>query len=119
MIALDPSSSLPPYEQIRRQFIDHVTRGELHPGDRIPTVRRLARDLQISPNTVARAYRELERTGAIETRGRGGSFITGDEVRRKAREAAAAYLSLAAALGLTPHEALALVRHLVDHPVRS
>jgi len=118
MITLDPTSGTPPYEQIRQQITGHVESGELQPGDRLPTVRRLAQDLLIAANTVARAYRELEHTGVIETRGRAGSFITGSEVERKAKEAAAAYLSHTHALGLTPHEALTLVRHLVDHPIR-
>ena len=119
MITLDATSATPPYEQIRAQITDHVERGELQPGDRLPTVRRLAEDLGVAANTVARAYRELEHSGVIETRGRAGSFVTGDEVERKAREAAAAYLAQTRALGLTATEALALVRQLHDHPIRS
>ena len=54
----------------------------------------------LAPNTVARAYRELERAGVIETRGRAGSFVTGDQVAGRAKAAAAAYLAETAALGL-------------------
>ena len=118
MISLDTSSGTPPYEQIRSQVAEQVQSGELEPGDRLPTVRRLAEDLGIAPNTVARAYRELERVGVIETRGRAGSFITGDQVERKAKEAAAAYLAQTKALGLSTADALALVQHLHDHPIR-
>jgi DNA-binding transcriptional regulator YhcF (GntR family) len=118
MITLDPISATPPYEQIRAQIAAHVESGELQPGDRLPTVRRLAEDLGVAPNTVARAYRELEQAGVIETRGRGGSFVTGDQVDRKAKEAAAAYLAQTKALGLSAKEALALVRHQLDHPIR-
>jgi DNA-binding transcriptional regulator YhcF (GntR family) len=119
VITVDPAGSTPPYEQIRSQVADDVERGELQPGDRLPTVRRLAEDLGVAANTVARAYRELEQAGVIETRGRGGSFVTGDQIQRKAKEAATAYLAQARALGLSPKEALALVRHQVEHPIRS
>lgn len=119
MITLDAFSATPPYEQVRAQIAADVAAGDLRPGDRLPTVRRLAEDLQVAANTVARAYRELEQAGVIETRGRAGSFVTGDRVQREAKEAAAAYLARTAALGLSSAEALALVQHLHDHPVRS
>ena len=108
-IVVDPGSSVPPYDQVRRQVTDLVGSGDLSPGDRLPPVRRLAEELGLAVNTVARAYRELEAAGVIETRGRAGSFVTGDEVERSAKEAAAAYAARARALGLAPDEALALV----------
>ena len=116
MIDLDSTSATPPYEQIRSQLAEHVASGALQPGDRLPTVRRLAEDLGVAVNTVARAYRELEQSGVIETRGRGGSFVTGDQVERKAKAAAAAYLAETRALGLNAAEALALVRNLGERP---
>lgn len=119
MIVYDDLSPDPPYEQIRSQIAEDVLSGELQPGDRLPTVRSLASDLGLATNTVARAYRELEQAGVIETRGRAGSFVTGEGVERRAKEAAAAYLSRTADLGLDGAEAVALVQHLVDHPVRS
>lgn len=116
MIDLDPTSATPPFEQIRSQLAAHVETGALQPGDRLPTVRRLAEDLGVAANTVARAYRELEQSGVIETRGRGGSFVTGDQVERKAKAAAATYLAETKALGLSATEALALVRNLCERP---
>ncbi|WP_183407068.1 GntR family transcriptional regulator [Nocardioides marmorisolisilvae] len=116
---LDDADPRPPYEQIRARIAAGVAADELEPGLRLPTVRALAEDLGVATNTVARAYRELEASGVIETRGRGGSFVTGDQVERRAREAAAAYLAQAKALGLTAAEAVALVRHLEEHPIRS
>ena len=118
-ITLDGADPRPPYEQIRVRIAAGVAADELQPGDRLPTVRRLAQDLGVAANTVARAYRELESSGVIETRGRAGSFVTGDQVERKAKEAAAAYLAQVTALGLSASEAVALVRHLEEHPVRS
>ena len=117
MIDLDSTSSIPPFEQIRSQVADHVTSGALQPGDRLPTVRRLAEELGVATNTVARAYRELEQSGVIETRGRGGSFVTGDQVTSRAKAAAVAYLAETKALGLSSAEALALVRNLDEHPL--
>ena len=119
VIDLDTTSSTPPYEQIRTQVTEQVGSGALQPGDRLPTVRRLAEDLGVATNTVARAYRELEQSGVIETRGRAGSFVTGDQVTRKAKAAAVAYLAETRALGLSAAEAMALVRNLGEHPPRS
>jgi DNA-binding transcriptional regulator YhcF (GntR family) len=119
VIDLDVTSSSPPFEQIRAQIATHVEAGALQPGDRLPTVRRLAEDLGVAPNTVARAYRELEQSGVIETRGRLGSFVTGDELTRKAKAAAVAYLAETKALGLSAAEALSLVHNLLEHPLHS
>ena len=118
MFTLDATSSTPPYEQIRAYVVDRVDRGELEAGDRLPTVRAFADELGVAANTVARAYRELEQGGVIETRGRAGSFVTGDGVQRQAREAAGAYLARAKALGLTSAQAVALVHHLHENPIR-
>ncbi|MGW0455374.1 GntR family transcriptional regulator [Gordonia sputi] len=74
-LAIDADSDRAPFEQLRLGVIDLVTRGELLVGERLPTVRALAADLDLAPNTVAKSYRELEAAGIIETRGRRGSFI--------------------------------------------
>jgi DNA-binding transcriptional regulator YhcF (GntR family) len=111
MITIDSSLSEPPYEQVKRQFVTLVESGELAPGDKLPTVRRLAADLGCAANTVARAYRELESAGVIDTRGRAGTFVSGDEVQRAARRAAHAYAVQVRTLGLDAGEALALVEH--------
>jgi DNA-binding transcriptional regulator YhcF (GntR family) len=90
MLIIDPDSGTPPYAQLRQQLIMAIRTGELPPGSKLPTVRRLAGDLGIAPNTVARTYQELEREGAIETRGRRGSFVPDarspdtDELRKAA-----------------------------------
>ena len=65
----------PPYGQIRDGVIAAIARGALLPGDRVPTVRGLATDLGLAPNTVARAYRELEAGGWLIGRGRAGTFV--------------------------------------------
>ena len=111
MIRIDSTLAEPPYDQVKRQVAALVASGELAPGDKLPTVRRLAADLSLAPNTVARAYRELETAGVLDTRGRAGTFVTGDQTSRAARQAAAEYAQRVRALGLDAEEALALVRH--------
>jgi len=111
-LLIDPVSTIPPFEQIRMQVIDAVRTGTLAPGDKLPTVRRLAEDLGLAPNTVARSYRALEQDEVIETRGRLGSFVaaTGDATHRQVQLAAAAYAERAKSLQVDPAEALAIVR---------
>lgn len=70
-------SATPPYEQIRAQVSSLIALGTLAPGTRLPTVRSLAADLGIAAGTVARAYRELEQTGLVETRRRNGTVVAG------------------------------------------
>ncbi|WP_198410470.1 GntR family transcriptional regulator [Mycetocola zhujimingii] len=109
--AIDARSTVPPFEQLRVQVIDAVRDGALVPGDKLPTVRTLAADLGIAANTVARAYRELERDDVIETRGRNGSFVSavGDPTHKQAQLAAVAYADRVKSLGIAPDEALSIV----------
>jgi len=109
VITIDTSLAEPPYDQVKRQISRLVAVGDLRPGDKLPTVRRLAADLGLAPNTVARAYRELEAAGVLDTRGRAGTFVTGDERSRAARQAAVEYAQRVRNLGLSADEALALV----------
>ena len=112
MIAIDATSATPPFEQLRAGIRSAVASGELAAGDRLPPVRTLAADLGIAPNTVARAYRELEADGFIETRGRNGSFVApqGDPTLQQAQQAARAYADRIAQLGVPAPDALALIR---------
>jgi len=109
-LVVDAGAAEPPYEQVRRQVTALVDAGELRPGDRLPPVRRLAEDLGLAANTVARAYRELEQSGVIETRGRAGSFVSGEGAERAAREAAHAFVDQLRSLGVERDRAIALVR---------
>ncbi|BCW68045.1 GntR family transcriptional regulator [Arthrobacter sp. NicSoilB4] len=76
-ITVDLGSATPPYEQIRAQISSLIALGTLAPGTRLPTVRSLAADLGIAAGTVARAYKELEQSGLIETRRRNGTVVAG------------------------------------------
>jgi GntR family transcriptional regulator len=73
---LDPHSGVPVYRQIIDQVIGGMAAGVLTSGDQLPTVRQLAVDLSINPNTVIRAYRELEIRGVLETQQGTGTFIS-------------------------------------------
>jgi len=72
---LDNKSGVPFYRQIVEQTKFALARDDLQTGDRLPTVRQLAVDLSINPNTVVRAYRELEFAGLIETHQGSGTFV--------------------------------------------
>ena len=73
---IDHDSTIPPYEQVRLGIAALAARGDLPAGARLPPVRQLAADLGLAANTVARAYRELEQAGLVQTRGRGGTVVT-------------------------------------------
>jgi len=80
--ALDSRSGVPVYRQIMDQVQAGVAAGALEPGHQLPTVRQVAVDLSINPNTVARAYRELEIRGVLDTQQGMGTFIGRQKVRR-------------------------------------
>ncbi|MCI4674868.1 GntR family transcriptional regulator [Candidatus Mycolicibacterium alkanivorans] len=106
-LRVDAVAARPLFEQLRTQIIDGVRDGRLPPGTRLPTVRELAGQLGLAVNTVARAYRELEAAGIVETRGRFGTFVARADPADAAMAAAAiAYAETARALGLGKPEAL-------------
>lgn len=111
VITLDAASSVPPYEQVRAQLASRIHDRSLAAGSRLPTVRRLAEDLGLAANTVAKAYRELESAGLIETRGRAGTFVgtAGESGRAAAVAAARDYAATVRALGLDDDEALGII----------
>ena len=75
-IRLDSRTAVPPFEQVRAQLALHVAAGRLVPGERLPAIRMLAAELDVSTNTIARAYRELINAGIAEAAGRRGTRIT-------------------------------------------
>ena len=111
-IALDPSSPVPPFEQIRAQVAELARSGAAPVGTRLPTVRALAEELGLAVNTVAKAYRELESAGVVQTRGRHGTVVaaSGDSSRESAARAAAGYARLVHGLGIPAAEALAMAQ---------
>lgn len=79
---LDLHSGVPVYRQIIDQVMGGIAAGALAGGDQLPTVRQVAVDLSINPNTVVRAYRELEIRGALETQQGTGTFVSHQKVKR-------------------------------------
>jgi GntR family transcriptional regulator len=78
-IALDHSSGIPVYRQIIRQIENAVISGRMTEGDRLPTIRALAVELKINPNTIAKAYSELEIRGILSTQVGSGTFISNEK----------------------------------------
>ena len=113
MIVIHPNTGIPPYEQIRSQIQELVHTGQLLRGTRLPTVRRLAADLGLAANTVARAYRELEVDGVVETRGRAGTIVafTGDQVSNDVQSAAVEFAALTRRHGIQPDHAVQIIQN--------
>jgi len=78
---LDLKSGVPVYRQLIDQVLVAIAAGQLNAGDQLPTVRQLAVDLSINPNTVVRAYKELEIRGMLATQQGTGTFITAKKVK--------------------------------------
>lgn len=117
----DTSSRSPIYRQIVDQVRQAVATGRLKAGERLPSVRQLSRELVINPNTVARAYSELERDGVLNTRKGLGAFVAEqrtDETKRARRERLVAsldaFLTEAVHLGFSADEVLSVVTERVE-----
>ena len=116
-IQVDIKSGVPFYRQIIDQVRSAIATGRLSPGDRLPTVRQLAVDLSVNPNTVARAYTELELTGLVETQMGSGTFVGPQRVeqddverRRLLDQLSQEFLSRASSHGFTIDEVLENLR---------
>jgi GntR family transcriptional regulator len=93
----NPSSGVPIYLQLMEQVKHSIETGALRPGEQLPGIRPLAEQLVINPNTVAKAYRELEHEGVIELRHGAGAFVSGQARARKVTEKLRAGQSIVAA----------------------
>jgi len=123
LLTLDPANPTPPYEQIAAQVRAQITAGRLAPGEELPSIRQLARDLRIAPNTVARAYDELARDGWVLAEARRGVRVASGalappatERRRRLSAAVAEMLLAASRLGVSGVEVRAeMERQLAAH----
>jgi DNA-binding transcriptional regulator YhcF (GntR family) len=115
-LSFDPDSAVPPFEQVRAQLASAIESGGLEQSVRLPTVRELAADLGLAVNTVAKAYRQLERAGLVETRGRHGTFVAGTPSANKAeaRQAARDFVRRMRKLKIGNAEALAILNRELD-----
>lgn len=112
---LDPRSGLPPYMQLVKQIRFAVRNGTLKPGAQLPPAREVVASLTINPNTVFKAYTELEREGLVTSRPGQGTFVSAsvpipidDRVQRKLRRALESWLSIAQKAGVEREAALAM-----------
>lgn len=123
--ALDLHTGVPVYRQLIDQVRAGVASGALVAGDQLPTVRQLAVDLAINPNTVMRAYRELELGGMLETHQGTGTFISDKKIEKKSSERdrqlgqmAGEFAARAGAAGFTLEELIDRMRELLPHPAQ-
>jgi GntR family transcriptional regulator len=122
---LDQRSGVPVYRQIIDQVLGGIAAGKLRAGDQLPTVRQLAVDLAINPNTVVRAYRELEIREVLATQQGTGTFLTDkkppvDELERRRRigQLCGELLSRAGAEGITLPEIIEQLTELQSESER-
>ena len=120
---LDGQSGVPVYRQLIDQVQGAIAGGVLQSGDQLPTVRLVAVELAINPNTVLRAYREMEIRGIVDTQQGTGTFIAErqagppkDERRRLLTQLVSEFISRAGAAGLTVGELIEALQQL--HPER-
>ena len=117
--SLDPKSGVPYYKQIILQVEMAIADGRLTRGDQLPTVRSLAVDLRINPNTVARAYNELEIRGIVNTQQGTGTFISDKQielasVRREQvlAEISRPFITKASSYGVSIEESITYLKEL-------
>ena len=124
MIKLDLQSRVPLYEQLQEQIIRLSLLGVLEENEQLPSVRSLAREVGVNPNTVAKAYQELERQGIIYTVSGRGSFVSPNVLslqspRQAALDEVFEALDKALSRGIAPEEVLVQVKlHLDNHSQR-
>lgn len=116
---LDVQSGVPVYRQIIDQVTGGMASGVLKAGDQLPTVRQLAVDLAINPNTVVRAYSELEIRGVLETQQGTGTFISRQKIKRdeaerqrRLNQLVSEFMARAGAMGFTVQELLGQLHDL-------
>jgi GntR family transcriptional regulator len=122
VLTVDARSGVPIYQQIVEQVKRSTALGVLQSGEQLPTVKQLALDLTVNPNTVARAYRDLERDGVIETAPGRGSFVKGDgaaastklAARDVARHEFEGVVRQAKSMGLSRSDVRAVVDSVLD-----
>jgi GntR family transcriptional regulator len=113
---LDPANGVPIYRQLIQQIEYAILSGRMRPGDRLPTIRSLAVDLKTNPNTIAKAYGELEIRGILATQVGSGTFIADkkpvmedDSLNRKIREVLARFVQEMRDLGVEKRELVKLI----------
>ena len=120
LFRLNPSSGVPVYLQLMEQVKHGIETGLLRPGDQLPTIRKLAEDLVVNPNTVVRAYRELEHEHVIELKHGSGAFVRearagSTRITRRTQSLVQSAVERLVASGLTEDE----IRRLFENELAS
>ncbi len=126
VFSLDLRSGVPVYRQIIDQILGAIASSRVSGGDQLPTVRQLAVDLSINPNTVVRAYRELEIRGVLTTQQGIGTFITAqnvqpDEAERQRRlsQLVGEFMARAGAVGFTAEDVVGRIQEFLSEQGRA
>ncbi|MGA7615277.1 MAG: GntR family transcriptional regulator [Thermoanaerobaculia bacterium] len=121
LFRLDASSGVPFYRQVIDQVLLAVADGRLKPGEQLPTVRQLAVDLAVNLNTVAKAYREMEIRGIVETQQGTGTFVStrppetkGREKKRAMKDLVDRTMASAASMGFSVEELIEALSERAD-----
>lgn len=121
MFQIQTRSNQPIYEQIIDSIKENVVRGFLHSGDELPSVRKMAMQLSVTPNTVAKAYRELERERVIEVIRGKGTYISSEykpkrdeDKMREIEEALTRKIVELTYMGVTREEVLEMIEKIYD-----
>ena len=120
--SIDPANGVPIYRQIIQQIEYAILSRRMRPGDRLPTIRSLAVELRTNPNTIAKAYSELEIRGILATQVGSGTYISDkkpvmedDRLNRKIREVLTRFLQEMRDLGVDKRELVKLIADYKEH----
>lgn len=118
---LDTKSGVPFYRQIIQMVEYNMYVGKLKPGDKLPTIRSLAINLKINPNTIAKAYTELEIRGLVQTQSGSGTFISNKkidinaiEMEKKINELCAEFINKTKSLGISKDEIIETLKNFKE-----
>lgn len=111
-ISLDSTDKTAPYQQVRHQILEAISKGRLKAGTKLPSVRALADQLGLAVNTAAKVYKELETNGVVVTRGRHGTIVqaTGDEGSVAVADAASELAAVATRWGISEKAAVGYLK---------
>jgi len=120
-LTIDPNRPLPIFSQIMEGIRLAIATGRISSGERIPSIRELAVELRVNPNTVAKAYQELERQGVVEAKRGAGYYVTGSDSQASQRERRTLLnaridelLSTALELGFSPEEFKKAIQNRIE-----
>ena len=123
---LDLRSGVPAYRQVIDQVLGGIASGSLGAGDQLPTVRQLAVDLSINPNTVIRAYREMEIRGVLDTHQGSGTYVSDRKVkpdefeqRRRLEQLVQDFVARAGAAGFSVRDLAGALNEILSEPDRN